>query len=224
MRSVRSAIGRAERHGWRKPSPPIAKPCRNRPARACHSNGHDPDEFRRCAPNARRGSRAQCRDPSGPNRAARARGSIPARLRERRRRLLRDLPSRSPARRDARAQGRDCFGSRPNLSGTRSRRDSFKASLKAATASSSRAVPLSRSPSTLSALPRFIWVMAQSSGTRARYFPARPRDYEAQLPEARAVAQSSPGARPCLNSLHRTQALTLRRRRRRRLEGRGRLG
>src|SRR5271165_7054627 len=40
--------------------------------------------------------------------------------------------------------------------------------LKAATASSRRAVPLSRSPSRASAPPRFFCVIAQSSGTRSR--------------------------------------------------------
>ena len=39
MHSGRSASGRAGRRGSKKPSPPIAKPCRNRPARACRSDG-----------------------------------------------------------------------------------------------------------------------------------------------------------------------------------------
>ena len=34
-----SASGRAGRRGWGRPSPPIAKPCRKIPARACRSNG-----------------------------------------------------------------------------------------------------------------------------------------------------------------------------------------
>ena len=35
----RSASGRAARRGSRRPSPPIARPCRNGPASACRSNG-----------------------------------------------------------------------------------------------------------------------------------------------------------------------------------------
>jgi hypothetical protein len=50
------------------------------------------------------------------------------------------------------------------------RRPRATTSRKAATASSSRAVPLSRSPSLASALPRFIWVAAQSSGARSRVY------------------------------------------------------
>jgi hypothetical protein len=50
----------------------------------------------------------------------------------------------------------------------RARVNSCKASRSAATASASRAVPLSRSPSLSSALPRFTWAPAHRSGTRPR--------------------------------------------------------
>jgi integrase/recombinase XerD len=45
---------------------------------------------------------------------------------------------------------------------------SFSAARKAATASSSRAVSLSRSPRRESAMPRLFWAIAQSNGTRSR--------------------------------------------------------
>ena len=54
MRSECSASERAGARGSRRPPPPIAKPCRNIPARACRSNGPGPDESRHCAPKARR--------------------------------------------------------------------------------------------------------------------------------------------------------------------------
>src|SRR6202023_3221466 len=54
--------------------------------------------------------------------------------------------------------------------GARARVDSVTTSRKAAMASSSRAVPLSRSPSLASAFPRFAWVTAHWSGARAGIF------------------------------------------------------
>jgi hypothetical protein len=55
-------------------------------------------------------------------------------------------------------------------SGTRSRVRSCRASRQAVTASSSRAVPLSRSPAAHNAPHKLFWVMAQSSGTSSRVF------------------------------------------------------
>jgi hypothetical protein len=60
----------------------------------------------------------------------------------------------------------------------------------AATASSSRSVPLSRSPSLKSALPRFICVVAHWSGTRARVLLQRCATGGDGLPQPRRPALS----------------------------------
>ena len=75
-------------------------------------------------------------------------------------------------------------------SGTRARVRSCKASRKAATASSSRAAPPSRSPSDLSASPRLFWVLAQSSGVRSRVNSCKASRKAATASSSRAVALS----------------------------------
>ena len=117
-----------------------------------------------------RASLTRGRDRSGswPSGAAPARASAPSAPRDRRRPPLRALPCRSRARPASLTRLPRLFWVMAQSSGTRSRVRSFSASRKAATASSSLAVPLSRSPSLANARPRLFWVMAQSSGTRSR--------------------------------------------------------
>lgn len=55
-----------------------------------------------------------------------------------------------------------------HMSGTRSRVPSSRAPRKSLKASSSSAVPLTRSPRVRRALPKLVWVEAQSSGIRSR--------------------------------------------------------